>query len=127
MISDHAAKYLWDARQAADRITRFTGGRSYDEYLADEMLRSAVERQFEIIGEAFTGLRRIDPNLAATIRDLPRIVAFRNVLIHGYATVDDRLVWSVVIGELAELLTLLTRLLGEASDDTPGEDQQPSS
>ncbi len=94
------------------------------------MLRSAVERQFEIIGEAFTGLRRIDPNLAATIPDLPRIVALRNVLIHGYATVDDRLVWSVVEGELAELLALLTRLLDvldEVSDDALGEDQQPSS
>ena len=111
-MDDRAAKYLWDAQRAAERIARFTSGRTCDDYLGDEMLRSAVERQFEIIGEAFTGLRRVDPNLATTIPDLPRIVAFRNVLIHGYATVDSRLVWGVVEGKLAELLALLTRLLG---------------
>ena len=71
MTDDRAAKYLWDARRAAERIARFTSGRNCDDYLGDEMLRSVVERQFEIIGEAFTGLRRVDSNLAATIPDLP--------------------------------------------------------
>ena len=56
------------------------------------------------------------PDLAAGIPDLPRIVAFRNVLIHGYATVDDRLVWGVVEGDLPKLLALLTRLLDAAGD-----------
>ena len=113
MTDDRAAKYLWDAQRAAERIARFTSGRTCDDYLVDEMLRSAVERQFEIIGEAFTGLRRVDPSLAATIPDLPRIVAFRNVLIHGYATVDSRLVWGIVESKLAGLLALLTRMLGD--------------
>jgi len=116
MISEQAAKYLWDARRAAERIARFTAGRGFEGYLADEMVRSAVERQFEIIGEAFAGLRRVDPDLAASIPDLPRIVAFRNVLIHGYATVDDRLVWGVVEGDLPGLLAGLARLLGEAGE-----------
>ena len=108
-----AAKYLWDARRAAERIARFTAGRSFDDYLADDMLRAAVERQFEVIGEAFAGLRRADPALAAAIPDLPRIVAFRNILIHGYATVDDRLVWGVVERDLAGLQEAIARLLGE--------------
>ena len=108
-----AAKYLWDARRAAERIARFTAGRSFDDYLADDMLRAAVERQFEVIGEAFAGLRRADPALASTIPDLPRIVAFRNVLVHGYATVDDRLVWGVVERDLAGLREILGRLVGE--------------
>ena len=116
MTDDQAAKYLWDARRAAERITRFTAGRGYDDYLADEMLRSAVERQFEIVGEALAGLRRVAPELAAGIPDLPRIVAFRNVLIHGYATLDDRLMWDVVEGKLPELLARLTRLLDKAGD-----------
>jgi len=116
MIPEQVAKYLWDARRAAERIARFTAGRSNNDYMADEMLRSAVERQFEIIGEAFAGLRRVDPDLASSIPDLPRIVAFRNVLIHSYATVDDRLVWEVVEGMLPRLLALLTRLLDGAGD-----------
>ena len=119
MTDDQAAKYLWDARRAAERITRFTAGRGYDDYLADEMLRSAVERQFEIVGEALAGLRRVTPELAAGIPDLPRIVAFRNVLIHGYATVDDRLVWGVIEGDLPRLLALLSRLLDAAGDARP--------
>ncbi len=106
-----AEKYLWDARRAAERIARFTSGRDFDDYLGDEMLRSAVERQFEIVGEAFAGLRRVDPVLAARVPDLARIVAFRNVLIHGYATVDDQLVWGVVERDLPRLISVLSALL----------------
>ena len=112
--SPAAVKYLWDARRAGGRIARFTAGRTFDDYLTDDMLRSAVERQFEIVGEAFAGLRRADPALAALIPDLARIVAFRNVLIHGYATVDDQLVWGVVERDLPRLLTTLQRMLVEA-------------
>ena len=46
-------------------------------------MRAATERQFEIMGEALTGLRRVDPDLAASVPDLPRIIAFRNILIHN--------------------------------------------
>ena len=56
------------------------------------MLRSAVERQFEIVGEALSQLAKAAPELAAQIPDLPRIVAFRNILRHGYAVVDNTIV-----------------------------------
>ena len=90
-----AGKLLWDAQQAAERIARFTANKSFTDYEADEFLRSAVERQFEIIGEAFNRLAKVDIQAAEQIPELPRIIAFRNVLIHGYATVDNRLVWGV--------------------------------
>ena len=92
MISEHAAKYLWDAHRAAERIARFTAGCDLDDYSSNELVRAGVERQCASFGEACVGPRRADATLAACIPDLPRIVAFRNVLIHGYATVDDRLV-----------------------------------
>jgi uncharacterized protein with HEPN domain len=85
------------------------------------LLRSAVERQFEIIGEALARLRQVDPVLAATIPELPRIVAFRNVLIHGYATVDNELVWGVVEGHLLSLLRTLAHLL-DSMDESPTTD-----
>jgi uncharacterized protein with HEPN domain len=76
--------FLWDVREAADAIMGFTQGRSFDDYVADLMFRSAVERQFEIIGEALSQLARIDLALAARILNFRQIVDFRNALIHGY-------------------------------------------
>lgn len=110
-MQPESRKYLWDASQAADRITRFVAGRTLDQYQTDDLLRSAVERQFEIIGESLAQLRKIDPATAATIPELPRIVAFRNILIHGYATVDEQLVWGVIEGSLPSLRAILTQLL----------------
>jgi uncharacterized protein with HEPN domain len=80
------------------------------------MLRSAVERQFEVIGEALNQLSKADPQLAGQIPDLPRIVAFRNILIHGYATVDDALVWQLLDAKLPDLVEALRRLLGSVPD-----------
>lgn len=111
MMAAASAKYLWDARRAAERALRFTSGKGFDDYCANELLRSAVERQLAIVGEALAALRRSDPTLAAGIPDLPRIIAFRNILVHGYATVDDRLVWGVVERDLPGLRDTLTRLL----------------
>jgi len=107
-----ARKLLWDAHQAVERISRFTDGKSFADYAADEYLRSAVERQFEIAGEALNPLAKIDAATAANIPYLPRVVAFRNVLIHGYASVDNRLVWGVVEANLTSLRSVLARLLG---------------
>lgn len=113
-MQPESRKYLWDASQAADRITRFVAGKTLDQYQTDDLLRSALERQFEIIGEALTQLRKIDPATAAAIPELPRIVAFRNILIHGYATVDERLVWGVIEGSLPSLRAILQQLMNSA-------------
>ena len=104
---------LWDARRAAELIRSFIDGRSWPDYVEDPMLRSAVERQFEIIGEALNRLARADPSVAERIDDLPRIVAFRNVLIHGYATIDDVVVWEVATERLGGLVGLLSQLLDD--------------
>jgi uncharacterized protein with HEPN domain len=116
MIREPEAKLLWDARQAADRIARIVAGKSFEDYLADDVLRWAVERQFTVVGEALAALRRIEPSLAGNIPDLARIIAFRNVLIHGYAGVDDRLVWGVIERDLDVLRSSLSRLLDTEAD-----------
>ncbi len=106
-------KFLWDARAAADAIVAFTLGKTLEEYISDAMLHSAVERQFEIIGEALAQLARSDPELAERVPDYRRIVAFRNILVHGYAVVDRARVWRVVEDELPRLGTVLNELLGD--------------
>jgi uncharacterized protein with HEPN domain len=80
--------YLWDAHNAAQAIVRFTRDKDYAAFLADDMVRAAVEREFEIIGEALRQLTQVAPEVAAKIPDLRRIIAFRNILVHGYAAID---------------------------------------
>ncbi len=108
-----AKKYLYDIQQAADLLAAFTAGKAFADYEADAMLRAAVERQFEIIGEALAQLARLDEGLAARIGEHRRIIAFRNILIHGYADVDDRLVWDIIETRLPALRREVTALLEE--------------
>lgn len=107
--------YLWEARRAAALAANFVASRSWADYDADPMLRSAVERQLTIVGEALNQLRHADEDLAARIPDLARIVAFRNVLVHGYAALDDRLVWEVASERLLDLVVLLDGLVGDVA------------
>ena len=108
-----ARAYLWDARVAVDSIRQFTRGRTVEAYRSDAMLRSAVERQFEILGEALNQLRRLAPAVAERIPELGEIVDFRNLLIHGYATIDHDTVWRTVEHDLDRLRDQLGQLLTE--------------
>lgn len=108
-----ARKLLWDARNAAQLAREFVQEQSFEEYRVDALRRAAVERQLEIVGEALGRLAKLDPALAASVPELSRIVGLRNVLIHGYAQVDDRLVWSVLDSKVPRLLADLEALLAE--------------
>jgi uncharacterized protein with HEPN domain len=110
---------LWDVREGADAILRFTAGKSADDYLADEMLRAAVERRFEIIGEALGRLAMASPELAVRIPDLNRAIAFRNLLIHGYAVVDNATVWRTAQEDLPGLREKVVALLAELEKKPP--------
>ena len=108
-------KYLFDILQACRLLEQFTSGKSLADFERDAMLRSAVERQFEIIGEALRLAIREEPDLAGPISDSSRIVAFRNRLIHGYAGVLSDVVWGILETNLPTLRMEVTRLLeGEA-------------
>lgn len=116
-------KYLDDIRRAAQLLTSFLGGKTLADYLSDAMLRAAVERQFEIIGEAMSRLAQQDDAVVAKISGFRRIIAFRNVLIHQYTDVDDRLVWDVAERNLPALILEVDGLLGTGphSDTGPAE------
>lgn len=106
-----AKKYLYDVQRAAAHIAKFVSGKQLEDYRSDVLLRSAVERQFEIIGEALAQLARLDETIAARIGEHRRIIAFRNILIHGYAEVDHRLVWDIVESKLPMLRRQVDSLL----------------
>ncbi len=81
------------------------------------MLRLAVERAFAIIGEALAQLARVDAALAEKITDFRGIVAFRNILVHAYAQIDDRLVWDIVQAKLPVLIREVAAIM--AAEDRP--------
>jgi uncharacterized protein with HEPN domain len=105
--------YLWDVQQAADAISKFSSGLDLAAYSRSELVQSAIERKFEIIGEALSQLSKIDADLATRIPNCAQIIAFRNILIHGYAAIQQERVWRVVEVSLPELRRSVALLLDE--------------
>lgn len=118
MLPD-SPKLLEDIRASAAFILDKTRGKAEAEYLADDLLRPAVERHFEIIGEALGRLRRSDPQTLARVPDHLQIIAFRNVLVHGYDVIDHRRVWDAIRNSLPTFLNTVTDLLGQQPPETP--------
>lgn len=87
--------FLWDVREAALAIQTFTENMDAHTYCNNELVQAAVERKFEVIGEALNQLSKLDAAMATRLPDLPQIVAFHNQLIHGYATVNPSTVWTI--------------------------------
>jgi uncharacterized protein with HEPN domain len=108
--------YLWDVREAANAIVEFTDGISEASYAASAITHSAVERKFEVIGEALNLLSKSDPVLASRIPELDKIVSFRNLLIHGYAVVEHGRVWAITRQELLSLRKTVAGLLAELGE-----------
>jgi len=95
--------WLVDIIVACDLLADFTSGKSFDDYVADALLRSAVERQLEIVGEAVRAAVRHDPACAHRITDAAAIIAFRNQLTHAYSAIDHATVWGVLERRIPQL------------------------
>ena len=98
-----SSKLLLDIRQALEDIEAFTAGLNLEAYKADAKCRAAVERKFEVAGEACVRLRERFPEIYESLHDAPRLVGFRNRIIHGYDDVDDAIVWEVATVKLESL------------------------
>ena len=104
------AAYLWDMLDAALAIQEFAGCASFEKYAANKMMRSAVERQLGILGEA---ARRVSETLKTKSPDIPwrQIVGLRNVLAHEYGDIRDERVWQIVSDNLPGLIDRLKALV----------------
>ena len=102
-MTPEALKLLEDMRESAEDVVAFTAGKSLDDYRAQKQLRRAVERSFEIIGEALAKLAKVDATAANQISESRKIIAFRNVLIHAYGAIDDGKTWDIVQRDLPVL------------------------
>ena len=104
---------LADADRAGADIQRFIEGMDPETYVGDSRTQAAVERKFEIIGEALNRLHQTHPDIADRIPPLREVVDFRNLLIHGYATVIPERVWDYAKNDLPELCRMVHALLAE--------------
>lgn len=102
---------LYDVLDSGRAITGWCIGRTFADYQADRQFRRAVEREFEVIGEALGRLTRTAPEIAGRIEGLSRIVGFRNRIIHGYDVIDHAAVGGVIQSHLPKLLAEIESLL----------------
>jgi len=103
-------KLLYDIKESIESIENYLGGkRDFNLYMANKMLRRAVEREFEIIGEAMNRIEKIDSSI--NISSKKQIVSMRNRVIHGYDKIDNEIVWGTIVRHLPKLKEEIERLL----------------
>ena len=108
--------YLHDVLGACEAVTAFVQGKTFEDYDADLLLRSGVERQLSIIGEAMNQAVKLEPSFGKKITSARRIIDFRNLLIHAYTTVSAPVVWTVLEVHSPVLIGEVETLLAELAD-----------
>jgi uncharacterized protein with HEPN domain len=118
-MADDILKHLYDIREAASAIRQFVEDKSFQEYGEDELLQSGVERKFEIIGEALNRIKNDDPTVLDGIRESRSIISFRNILIHGYDAVEQKIVWGIIEEDLDNLIEDIDELIDKNRASNP--------
>lgn len=108
-MTDKTKKYLYDILESVDSIEDFIAEINFLQYQQNKMVRRAVEREFEIIGEAMNELLKIDKNLKIT--SAKRIIGMRNRVIHWYDKIDNGVIWGTIKKHLPLLKTQVKELL----------------
>lgn len=111
-------KLLEDIRDAAAFVLAAVSRESFPSYEANRLLRQAVERNFEIIGEALHRLARVDTETAQRDGPVAQIKAFRNILIHAYDSIDHAIVWDVIQNKRPTMLNDVEALLASGQNST---------
>ncbi len=109
-------KWLDDIASASSFILQQASGRSLPDYEGNLLLRSAIERNVGIVGEALLRIERTDSATAARVSDYRKIIGFRNRLSHGYDDIDSRQVWDIIQYSLPALKAEVEQLLRETGD-----------
>lgn len=107
---DRDFAYIWDMLAAARDVMDIVGERSREQWLQDKMLRLAVERSIEIVGEA---ARRVSPEFQVAHPEIPwkQIIGQRNILAHEYGHIDYDQLYETAKRDIPALQGLLERLL----------------
>jgi uncharacterized protein with HEPN domain len=105
------AAYLWEAADACAAVQEFISGRTLEDYRGNRMLRSAVERELLVVGEALgQGILHF-PELDQVIEASRQVVGLRNRLAHEYARIDSSIIWAIAQEHVPKLLERVQVLL----------------
>ena len=103
-------KYLYDIDESINSIFQYLGDkRDFALYQSNKILRRAIEREIEIIGEAVNNILKIEPDFE--IKNAKNIIATRNIVIHNYDKVDDVIIWGIVSIYLPKLQEEISKYL----------------
>jgi uncharacterized protein with HEPN domain len=102
--------YLQDILSSIQNIYEYVDNIDFSKYTSNRMIKHAVERNFEIIGEAINNLLKVEGS-NFPISDARKIISFRNQLSHGYSSVSDKLVWKIIEEKLPTLHSEVVELL----------------
>ena len=109
-MSPESEELLDDILDMAKEVQGFVEGMTYEMYRSDSRTRLAVERSFEIIGEALNRIKKVEPEILESIREHRSIISFRNILAHAYDSVEDKIVWGIIEADLPGLIEDIERI-----------------
>ncbi len=108
--------YLYDIIDACDSIASILAGISFETFVATREKRSAVEREFILIGEATSVLTKFWPDSFKLLSDGRKAIGFRNILTHNYASVDQETVYETALQDVPKLRRECVEILRETDE-----------
>ncbi|MCP9754715.1 DUF86 domain-containing protein [Lacihabitans sp. CCS-44] len=99
-MSEKVLKCLYDIKYAIEEIENFLSiqPKQFGAYKKNLLLKRAIERNLEIVGEAMSRILKEDSEIA--ISNAKRIIGLRNQIIHGYDSVSDENIWAILINHM---------------------------
>lgn len=112
-MSSRLPKHLFDALTAVRLAQEFSAGLSFDAFVSNVLVRSAIERQLEILGEACQRMVQADPDVRGRVPEIGFAIGLRNKIIHGYDRIENAVVYDTLMQDLPALVQSLTQELAK--------------
>ena len=109
--------FLHDMLDSATFLRSTVTDKTFEDYQSDRLFRSAIQHELMVIGEALYTLNKTQPHIAETIPEHQSIIAFRHILVHGYHSLDAKIVWSVLTDKLSPLIDQVQALIADLDTD----------
>ena len=116
-MDERVLKWIYDIDFALNEIESYFEGeeKNFFVYKENVMLKRAIERDLEIIGEAINRILKRDPLFESKIKDAKAIIGLRNQVIHAYDNISDENIWSILINHIPKLRVDINELLKSSS------------